>query len=308
MNYILIILADILLSFEFAFSKKYQSIETNSLAAGLRFNTVSGLFTAIIFFALSGFKLDFSAFSVLFALAMSLCAATYSILGFSVLKKGNMAIYSVFLMSGGMILPYIFGILFLNEPLTPLRIIGIIIILFAIILSNKAKGRLKISFLLLCMVIFLLNGCVSVFSKVHQFNPAGESVTSDPVIQVPTTWADMTVNAEVFVMISGFVKFICCTVALLVILGKNKADFKALPVGKVLPVIALSAVASGTSYLFQLLGAAKLNGTILYPLVTGGCIVFTALGGWLVYKEKPTKPLVVGMILCVVGTLFFLRF
>ena len=108
MNYILIILADILLSFEFAFSKKYQSIETNSLAAGLRFNTVSGLFTAIIFFALSGFKLDFSAFSVLFALAMSLCAATYSILGFSVLKKGNMAIYSVFLMSGGMILPYIF--------------------------------------------------------------------------------------------------------------------------------------------------------------------------------------------------------
>ena len=286
MNYILIILADILLSFEFAFSKKYQSIETNSLAAGLRFNTVSGLFTAIIFFTLSGFKLDFSAFSVLFALAMSLCAATYSILGFSVLKKGNMAIYSVFLMSGGMILPYIFGILFLNEPLTPLRIIGIIIILFAIILSNKAKGRLKISFLLLCMVIFLLNGCVSIISKCHQINTEF-----------------YTVNSITFVMYTGVFKFIFSLIALAFCKGGQKVSF----VSKKTPfIIAAAAFISGCSYMLQLIGAKDIPATVLYPMITGGSIIFSALSDKIFFKEKLNLYQLISIALCFVGTLLFL--
>ncbi len=342
MNYILVLIAVVLLAVDFCFNKLYQKRAGVTPTAGLFFNAIQGLFTGIIFFVLNfvmdkffqsadqvaaedaagysvienmfGAKMEYIWLPILLATGMAVCGFIYNLIGFKMMAKGSLATYTMFLMTGGMMIPFVFCLIFLGEyngvVSLIFSIIGLLVMAAGVIAQNysKEKKGTDKSLIILGVFVFLLNGCVSVFSKVHQFNPAGESVTSDPVIQVPATWADMTVNAEVFVMISGFVKFICCTVALLVILGKNKADFKALPVGKVLPVIALSAVASGTSYLFQLLGAAKLNGTILYPLVTGGCIVFTALGGWLVYKEKPTKPLVVGMILCVVGTLFFLRF
>mgnify|MGYP003291970998 CR=1 FL=1 len=49
------------------------------------------------------------------AFAMATCAALYSLIGFRVLKAGNMSVYSMFLMSGGMLLPYVFGVLFLDE-------------------------------------------------------------------------------------------------------------------------------------------------------------------------------------------------
>ena len=332
MDYILVLIAVVLLAVDFCFNKLYQRRAGVSPTAGLFFNAIQGLFTGIIFFVLNlvmdkspeteagysaiedlfGAKMEYIWLPILLATGMAVCGFIYNLIGFKMMAKGSLATYTMFLMTGGMMIPFVFCLIFLGEydGIVSLifSVIGLLVMAAGVVAQNYSteKKATDKSLIALGAFVFLLNGCVSVFSKMHQFVPGSEKST--PVIQVPENWSDMTVNAEIFVMISGFVKFICCTIALIVVLSKNKKDFKELPIGKVLPVIALSAVASGTSYLFQLLGAAELNGTILYPLVTGGCIVFTALGGWLVYKEKPTKPLVVGMVLCVVGTLFFLRF
>lgn len=128
MHYIMVIMVATLLAFDFALSKKYQSSEGTAMPAGLKFNMLSGLFTAVIFFALSGFKIEFSWFSVLMAFGMSLCAISYSIIGFRILKAGGMALYSIFLILGGVLLPYLFGVLFLEEPLTSLRVVGVLLI------------------------------------------------------------------------------------------------------------------------------------------------------------------------------------
>jgi drug/metabolite transporter (DMT)-like permease len=332
MDYILVLIAVVLLAVDFCFNKLYQRRAGVSPTAGLFFNAIQGLFTGIIFFVLNlvmdkspeteagyssienlfGAKMEYIWLPILLATGMAVCGFIYILIGFKMMEKGSLATYTMFLMTGGMMIHFVFCLIFLGEydGIVSLifSVIGLLVMAAGVVAQNYSteKKVTNKSLIALGAFVFLLNGCVSVFSKMHQFVPGSEKST--PVIQVPANWSDMTVNAEIFVMISGFVKFICCTIALIVVLSKNKKDFKELPIGKVLPVIALSAVASGTSYLFQLLGAAELNGTILYPLVTGGCIVFTALGGWLVYKEKPTKPLVVGMVLCVVGTLFFLRF
>ena len=47
MNYILVLIATVLLAFEFAFSRKYQTMEGTAMAAGLRFNLLTGLFTTV---------------------------------------------------------------------------------------------------------------------------------------------------------------------------------------------------------------------------------------------------------------------
>ena len=51
---------------------------------------------------------------------------SYTVLGFRILKmSGSMAMYTLSLMTSGMILPYVWGIAFLNEPFTCLRTAGL---------------------------------------------------------------------------------------------------------------------------------------------------------------------------------------
>jgi len=286
MNYILVVAATVLLALDFAISKQYQRSEGDSFTAGLRYNALNGLLTALIFLALSGFRPGFSLYSLLMAFAMSLCAMLYSILGLRVLKEGNTAIYSLFLMSGGMLLPYVFGLLFLNETLTIFRLLGVLMILAAVILSNRSKFRFQPTFYLFCAAVFLLNVMVSILSRCHQVNTAFASVSS-----------------TAFVMYSGVGKFVMSSVALAVQKKEKRARFSS---GKVVPLIAGSALIGGVSYMLQLIGAKELPASVLYPIVTGGSIVFSALSGRVFFREKLTVYQRISIALCVIGTLLFL--
>lgn len=287
MNYIFVLIATILLAFEFVFSKKYQESEGISLISGLRFNALSGFFTALIFLALSGFQISFSLFSVVMTFLMSLLCVLYSIIGFKILKKGNMALYALFLMSGGMLLPYFFGILFLQEPLTLLRILGILFILAAVYLSNPAKENLDKDRLILCIIIFILNGFVSIISKCHQIN-----VTFSPV------------DNTTFVMYTGICKCIMSSFALL--FCKSTEPKYSFATRKSIYIILGAACISGISYTLQLMGAKALPASVLYPLITGGSIIFSTICGKIIFKEKITKFQIISVILCFIGTCFFL--
>ncbi len=286
MNYLLVLMATILLAFEFALSKKYQAKDGANLTSGLKFNLLSGLVKAGIFFALSGFKLQFSAFSIICAAAMSVCAMAYSIIGFKILKLGDTSTYSVFLMCGGMLLPYFYGVLFLNEKISVLRILGVLIIICAVILSANAKFKFNLPFLLLCVAVFVLNGCVSIISKFHQINP-----TFSPV------------DSTVFVMYTGIFNFLISAVLLCFNKGSRKKPFLN---KKSVGLIVIIAAVSGLSYMLQLIGAKNLPATVLYPMVTGGSIIFSSLAGVALFKEKLSKFQIISITLCFLGTLLFL--
>ena len=159
-SYLMIIGATVLLALDFALSKKYQGKVGTSAKAGLFFNAANGLLTAIVFFCISGFKISFSPYSIIMAALMSAFAMCYSIIGFKVLKMGSMSLYTVFLMTGGMILPYIYGTIFLSEAFSVLRLIGLILIFGAIVLSNAAKAKTTKLLVVLCIAVFVLNGSV----------------------------------------------------------------------------------------------------------------------------------------------------
>lgn len=295
MDYILVGLATLLLAFEFACSKKYQMNEGTDISAGLKFNAVSGLLTVIVFFALAGFKLEFSFFSLIMAFAMATCAATYSIIGFRVLKTGNMSIYSMFLMSGGMLLPYLFGLAFLSETINPYRVVGIIVILAAVVLSNFGKMSFKSSLLVLCLAVFVLNGCVSIISKCHQDNVKLELIQNFGAV-----------SSAAFVMYAGLAKFILSSVALLFCKKNTTAKNTFFASKSSFLIILGAAVIGGVSYMFQLIGAKTLPATVLYPMVTGGSIIFSSLSGLIFFKEKLSVYQIVSVVLAFAGTLLFL--
>lgn len=286
--YILMIFATALLAVEFSLQKLYQKRCGTGPRAGLTFNAISGLVSAVIFLAVSGFRIDAPLYAVIMALCMSLCLVGYTLLGFRVLKAGNMAFYTMFLMTGGMIVPYVWGLAFLDEPFRVLRLIGLLVIVAAIVVSNVGAKRSNGKILLLCCIIFFLNGGCSVSSKLCQTdNPYG------------------IVSPTVFVFITGVFRFVLCGAALL-FTKKNNGQAAAVSIKKVLLIIVGAAIVSGTSYALQLFGAANLPATVLYPIVSGGSIIFSTLAGMLLFHEKPNLYQKIGIGLCFLGTCLFL--
>lgn len=288
--YIMAIIATVLLAVDFVLQKLYQKSQGTGRDAGLVFNAGIGFVTAVLFLILNKGQIHYSLYAVGMALGMSVCLLGYTILGFRILNIGNLSFYTMFLMTGGMAVPYVWGVLFLNESLTVWRVAGLLCIAAAIIVSNYRKETLSRNMILLCCGVFFLNGGSSVVSK---------------MCQTPDRFG--VAEPMEFVFWTGVARCTLCVV-LLFVTKRTKADTeRKSPKWKaVLAIVGGSAVVSGCSYLLQLMGAAHLPATVLYPIISGGSIVFSAIAGMLCFKEKPSACQWAGIALCFIGICCFL--
>jgi drug/metabolite transporter (DMT)-like permease len=251
-----------------------------------------GLTTGVIFFALSGFRVEFSWFSLLMALGMSSCAAAYTILGFAVMKAGNMAVYTLFLMSGGMILPALWGWLFLDEPVLILRLIGVVVIVVSISLTHSEERKINASMLLSLCCVFFLNGMVSVLSKLHQVNTVYETVSTTAYALLSTvTSLVISIAVYAFRQRKPF---------------ESKQPKKSKNTLTLILIVALYSLTGSVSSLLQLEGAKNLPASVLYPMITGGSIVLTGIMALIFFGEKLSRREWTAILLCLGGTFMFL--
>ena len=287
MYYILICLSAMLCSMDFATNKLFQKINGSSLKTSLAFNSLVGLFVAIIMFTVNGFKIKITPFSIIMSVLYTIFLMLYNILGFRLLKIGSLARYTLYLMIGGMVVPYIFGLFFLNEPFTIARFIAIILVAlgvkFAYIQKDETKTKLRILFLYIA--VFLLNGFTSVISKIHQ---------------IPTSYK--SVDVLDFLILSGICRFFIAGTIYLLTKKEDTAKIQPKSIG----LIFISAALFNIAFLFQLISASELPATVLFPFLTGGTIIFSAICGKLFFKENFTKNSIIGIVLCFAGTLLFL--
>lgn len=289
MYYLMLTGAAMLLGADFALNKIYQRNYGTAPKAAFFFNSLLGIITAVIFFCINGFKLEFTVYSFVMAGLMSALVMCYNIIGFRLLRSGTMAMYTLFLMTGGMVLPYIWGLLFLNESFSVLRTVGLIVILAGVVLSNFSGERVNIKQIVMCVAVFVLNGFVSIVSKMHQSQTTFDSV-----------------NAAEFIILGGVFKFLLAGILFLVFKNKDSSESGDNSLKKAVIIITSSAFIGGVSYMLQLLGAKTLPATVLYPFITGGSIVFSALAGVTLFKERLSAKLIISVILCFAGTLMFL--
>jgi len=135
--------------------------------------------------------------------------------------------------------------------------------------------------------VFILNGFVSILSKYHQ---------------IADTFP--RIDSMSFIVYTGIAKFILSGFILCFQKGaRQKPYFSS---HKSLLLIIGVALAGGISYLLQLTGAKELPASVLYPIVTGGSIVFSAILGKIFFKEILTKYQLFGILLCFMGTCLFL--
>lgn len=285
-SYMLIILADILLAVTFACQKKYQEKAGLSVKASLVYTILSGFFSAMIFLVINRFNVRVTLFSIIMAVVVSVVITIYVFIGFRIMKTGSLSIYTLFLMSGGMIVPYIYGVLFLNEELSFARILGLMLIMVAIVVANFSRDKFDVKQLALCVGVFLLNGAVGVITKTHQIS-------------------DASVTACDFVFLVFLSKIVVSILALFFKKGRSSTKIN-VPIKSVILIIFVSAVADGISYMLQLVGAVNLPATVLYPLITGGTIILSSLVDFIIYKERLSLRQCIGTGIAFLGTLMFL--
>ena len=285
--YVLIFMAAIGCAANFALTKVYQLNQGNSQETGIVFNFLVGIVGFLIYFGICGFKISITPFSLILAILLAVFIGLYTIIGFKIMSIGSMAVYTVFLMLGGMILPYFYGVIFLGEGVTLTKIIALLLMTAAIILQRDIGGNKgKALFYLLCVLVFILNGLTSIVSKMHQIDLGYKTVSENEFVVLK--------NAARTVMFGGMLPFI-----------KNGKGAMLSIKPKMYIIIALTGLFSNTAYLLQLICAARLPATVQFPITTGGTIIFTALAGLACFGEKLEKRQVAGLVICLGATILF---
>ena len=276
--YLILILAVVCFTAQFGFTRCFEKAIKPALSTTLVMIVVTNLVGVVLFLVVGGFRVHFSLVSVLWAVAFAAVMIPYFVAGVKVLSLGSLAVYSMFMMLGGMLVPFFYGVLFLKETLTAGRVLGTVLLSFCIILQtflqNNAdkqtnRGK-KYLFFALCIIIFFINGMTGVIAKVH-------ATSSHAVDEI-----SFLVLSCSFTALIGLI--------LLTFGGKNtlqalKTTFKVRPI----LIMALLGASAYVGNFLHLKAAAYVPASVQFPLVSGGVIVLSALASRLIFKEIISK-------------------
>jgi len=304
--YLYLLAAVVLMALQFSVNKFYQSKNGSAIMTSLLYTSLSGLATGAIFFVINGFTLNVTPFSFVCAVGIALLCLGYSLLGFKIFSLGNFSVFTMFLMLGGMLLPFLYGLIFLGDTETmsalslTARIVGVVLLIVSMVFpclgqkdEETRSKKARILFILLCLCVFFMNGFVSILSKLHQIE------TEYPVV-----------DTNSFVFLTNTINGLFSALALFVLTLKNKQGPKlgeAFKPWMLAAAVVVYALCNGISYLLQLLAAAStMPASVQYPMMTGGSVVLTALAGYLFFREKPSKTALIGTVLAFAATFLFL--
>lgn len=212
----------------------------------------------------------------------------YYLIGIKVLSLGSLAVYSMFMMLGGMLVPFFYGIVFLGEEVSLGKVFGCIFLTVFIVLQaiwgpsqsldqtqNGNSKKVKWLFFSLCIAIFFINGMTGVIAKAHQIGDGAVDEISFTVISCALILL-FSVLVLAFQLLKGGAKEKIKEI-------KSTFNFK--------PLIAMIALgfATYTGNFLHLKAAVKVPASVQFPLVSGGVIVLSAIVSAFIFREKITK-------------------
>lgn len=290
MYYLLALLADVGITACFSINKVYRSRVPYAVSSVAFKVAIGSGVSFLLFFTLNRFRLEVNGFTLSMALCICVTAILSEAVTFTAYGKGPISLYTAFQMQGGMLLPFLYGVLCGNQ-LTWLHVVGIAMMTAALMLTVlPARGqadRPTKSFVILCCLIFMINGAVSILSYIYSNSADGT-------------------GAKNFIMFKALM--LGSAAAILCGLGPKgsgdgKPDRRVL--GKLGAMIACVSIVDSASYFAQLISAAHLPAVVMYPMVTGGTVVLTAGVGRFLFHERHTRRARLGLLLSFAATLMF---
>ncbi|MBQ8685184.1 MAG: hypothetical protein IJ514_03320 [Clostridia bacterium] len=302
MGYVLVLIASVCYAGEFALVKYYQKSTEQKLLVVFFMLLIRYAVGAVLALCCSGFSLDFSNISPWMTIVMSGVFVLYNVLGVAILSRGNLAIYSMFMMVGGMLLPMLHGVLFMKESLSVFQIVGTVLLVAFMALqtlqfkkkdgeaTDKKDAKSLIVFTLLCLLAFIDNGSLGII-RTHELevNQAHEYTFAFSYCLLTAA-------------IGG-----CGVVGYMI---KDKQGSAALLKPCVKPLSLLTLVGIGCianiGDILLLVSTGKVPESVMYPIVSGATIVFSAIAALLVFKEKMKTREIVAVIGAALATVLFI--
>lgn len=254
-------------------------------ASGGVFTVLYGAFVGIATLVVSLFDFDPAPLTWIYGL---LCALMLFIYNFSMVnasRQGSYAFMTLCMLSGGIVLPCFASVLILDQPLTGIAVLGIIIMLIAFVVLNVQNIKLKgspVSYYIWCALLFISNGVFGAVTSL-QANQVG------------------SVDRSEMVVITYIGSFIVAMIQLAAT-RKKKIGSDFARIGKKAWLAGLCSFTCATIAINLALVVLTLINPAIYAAVENGAIlVLSAICSAIIFKERFTKMQLLGMTLAVIS-------
>lgn len=278
----------------FLFTKKYQQLAGSGLFADAVFLLINGVGSALVSLIpliVSKTALEISPYSAIMAFALVAGSAINQIAVFKIFQQGTVIIVSLINTIGGITIPCIAGFIWLDEPLSFVKVAAIVLVLFAIMLYcyEKESKFFKSSTTLWCLLCFISSGLVGLLSKLHQIETHFEVAN--------------TYSFSFWIGVARTLIFL----PLVFLFNKSKrfSDSERKPDFNACFMAICATLLGGVSYLMSLFCAKNIPASIMFPFNYGLAVVLSAIFGRIFCKERFTFRKLAGLGICIVGIIIF---
>ncbi|MBE7053959.1 MAG: hypothetical protein E7391_06775 [Ruminococcaceae bacterium] len=276
----IIIISVLLFGASFYFKDIYRQMRGNSFKISIEFSFIGSIVGLIALLIINGIKFEYTLFSLIMALISTINGFAFTYFSFKALGRINLSLYSIFSMLGGMMLPFLQGIIFFGESITFAKIICVLLITLALLLT-KEKGQNKKGSIYYTGV-FVLNGMSGVLSKIFVSAPFEK------------------VSSAGYSILTALCSLILSLIILLIISRKKTDDEKPKPVSVI--VGAMSGLVNRIGNFLLIIALNHVDSSVQYPMVTGGVMIVSTLACFF-GERKPSKKEVASVIISFIGLL-----
>ncbi len=306
MYYGLILLATVIFGGCFAIQDIYRRVRgANGIKMTFESTFVGGVAGAIVLFIVNGINIIVNPFVILMSVLATIVGFAFTYCSFMALSKINLSLFSLFSMLGGMLLPFLQGIIFYNEPITVDKIACVVLITAALALTldfgkdgegEKKKGSGTVYYI----GIFVLNGMSGVLAKIFSETMLA-SFRADGIVEKATLDAMAKQAASGYSIMHTVISAIVSGVVLFTVFRKKTEDEP--------PYTWKAAVLSGaTGSLNKIanfilaIAIMHVDASVQYPMVTGGVMIMSTVVAFFSDK-KPSKKEIISVSLAFLGML-----
>ena len=242
------------------------------------FNLAKASAAVLLFLLSSVFGFTFHTETLLYGIAYGVFFSVSTVAGLAALTSGPMALTSV-IVSFSLVIPCLYGIVLLDERLSPLGVIGLVLLAASIILlRRKSSGQLSARWWMLTLLTLLANGLCSVVQKLHQ--------TAYPKLYQ----REFMLWATLVVLVFLFISTLCRRGA------SSSEAHEPSRVSSLLPG-AGAGVLNGAALFISLSLAASESAVILFPILGASTAVASFLIGRFFFGERISRLQLLGLAL-----------
>ncbi len=204
---------------------------------------------------------DWSVYAIIIGLMF---ITIFNLMGISSQKSGVSVTSVANKMS--VVLPVVFGFIFLNELVTGVKIIGICLAIVALYFTTHRTEKKERSHLLFPLIIFFASGVLDIILGYCS------KTLVDPNETIIFTACLFSIAAML-----GMIWLV-----VLLIAGKQKIKGKNIVAGIVLGIPNFGSIL----FVFEGLRSTQWDVSVFYPVLNMGVVILASILGWLFYKEK----------------------